>query len=509
MTCDEPLLDLDNIQGNIVPGFKKDCQHFLFFRIVQPELSRIWLKIIAARFSTAREVLDSHALWKQLRRRRGHDPDTLDFMFMNCALSHTGLEKLEVPKLNEFDDAAFKVGIEERAGLIGDPASGSGQPGAPDDWIVGAGRKQADLLLILGSDNLKWAISMERELTSQARKHGLQLIHVDRGHVRPGDQAGHEHFGFKDGISHPAIRGCKSSQHGDYVEPRTWPEAPEFDSFRARFAGPGRPLIWPGHFLFGYSRQKRDMPEEARPDSNPPGPEWASNGSFLVYRRLTQNVAGFHNFLAQAAQTLRDEGFDPNMSPEKLGAHLVGRWVSGWPIMRDRMLDIGRGQPGENYFSFATASTVALPEDPHPLNAEDASGNICPFAAHIRKVNPRDDPTDLGPMERTLQRLMLRRGITFGPEMDQPNEERGLLFVSYQSSIVSQFEFLMNEWVNTVNKPHDQGGADPLISAAGNTSIRLSNGAVPKTLDIPGGWVHASGGAYMFAPSIDFFESTL
>jgi hypothetical protein len=221
-------------------------------------------------------------------------------------------------------------------------------------------------------------------------------------------------------------------------------------------------------------------------------------------------VQGFHTFLAEASETLRQNGFDPDLTPERLGALLVGRWASGWPVMRDPIVDRGEQELGENYFTFTEATTVPLPNDPHPLNLPDPNGLICPFAAHIRKVNPRDDDVrDLGSKERTFQKLLLRRGITFGPEIeDQPQDERGLLFVAFQTSIVNQFEFLMNDWVNEANKPHANGGVDPIIGAARNTKISLGNGT-NSSLSIPGGWVVATGGEYMFAPGIRFFSNVL
>lgn len=506
---EEPVLDLDDIQGDIIPGFKKDSQHFLFFQIVDPEPARAWLKSLTPRLSTAQEVLAAHSMWKAMRLKLGREPDNLDFLFLNCAISAQGLEKLGVPDIQDFDDPAFKLGLEERSASIGDPPRSSGKPGSPETWIFGSGSRRPDVLLILATDNLDWAVKTERELITSAQQQGLQEIHVERGRVRPGAMAGHEHFGFKDGISHPAIRGRKSTAPDDFIEPRTWPEDSDFDIYRSRFAAPGHPLVWPGHFLFGYPRQERDKPELMRPNSEPPGPDWAVNGSFLVYRRLSQDVQGFHTFLAEATETFRQNGFDPNLTPERLGALLVGRWASGWPVMRDPNVDRGNQKVGENYFTFTEATTVALPDDSHPLNLPDPNGLICPFAAHIRKVNPRDDATDIGPKERTFQKLLLRRGITFGPEMDQPTEERGLIFVSFQTSIVKQFEFLMNDWVNEVGKPRDQGGVDPIIGSARNTSIRLMKGTKRYDLPIPGGWVTASGGEYLFAPSIRFFSQVL
>jgi Dyp-type peroxidase family len=254
----------------------------------------------------------------------------------------------------------------------------------------------------------------------------------------------------------------------------------------------------------------RDQPEEMMPNSEPAGPSWARNGSFLVYRRLKQDVTAFHDFLAHASNVLRDSGFDQTLTTDRLGALLVGRWASGWPVARGPYTDHGANQPGENHFRFSEATTAVLPNDPYPLNLADPHGNVCPFAAHIRKVQPRDDGTDIGPMERTFQKLILRRGITFGPELHHsPQSDRGLLFVSYQTSIVDQFEFLMNDWVNDPDKPHARGGVDPIISTARNSTIGLSDGGVPYPLTVPGGWVVTTGGEYMIAPGISFFATVV
>ncbi|UOQ54333.1 Dyp-type peroxidase [Hymenobacter cellulosivorans] len=504
---EEPVLELDDIQGNIFPGFKKDNQHFLFFRITEPTAARAWLKALAPRLSSASEVSVAHALWKHMRRRLAHEPNNLDFLFLNCAFSAAGLQTLGIEGVAEFEDEAFQLGLEARAGIIGDPSSGSGALGAPDTWLVGAGAAKPAVLLTIASDDQAWILQQEAELIQQAVQHGFELLHIDHGRVRPGALSGHEHFGFRDGISFPAIRGRASAATTDFVEPRSWPAGPQFDQQRQLYASPGRQLVWPGHFLFGYPGQWKDKPAEARPGSEPVGPAWARNGSFLVYRRLNQDVDRFHRFLTAAATELREQGFDPDMTPKQLGALLVGRWPSGWPVMRGP--DQGPNQEGENYFSFTAAQASPLPNDPHPLNQADFGGNICPFASHIRKVQPRDDGTDLGNMERTFQRLMLRRGITFGPELDDHAAERGLLFVSFQSSITNQFEFVMNNWVNDEDKPKGGSGFDAILGSKSNFTIQLRKNDTKVPLLIPGGWVHATGGEYFFTPGIRFFTEVL
>jgi len=503
---EEPILELNDIQGNIIPGFKKDCQHFLFFQIAEPGLAKNWLKSLVPKLSTANEVLKSHTLWKEMRMKIGSDPDNLDFLFLNCAISAAGLTKLGITGTEQFEDSGFKLGMEKRAGEIGDPGDGTMAPGAAETWLFGSKSNVADIVLILATDDESWAKQEETKLIDQALNSGLNLIHMDSGKVRPGKFAGHEHFGFRDGMSFPAIRGRVSEAADDFIESRNWPAGAEFDIYRGRYASPGRQLVWPGHYIFGYPRQLKDEPELPRDNSAPPGPAWAKNGSFMVYRRLRQDVPKFHQFLKDGAKTLQNSGFPSDLTPAKLGALLVGRWPSGWPIMRGDK-DQGADQPGENHFGFSEQTTAVLPDDVHPLNQADPDGITCPFSSHIRKVQPRDDSTDQGSMERTFQKLLIRRGITYGPEMDGENDnaDRGLLFVSYQSSIKDQFEFIMNDWVNDQNKPKSGAGPDPILAGGKDFKVYLKNKEIVCPLQVPGQWVTATGGGYFFSPGISFF----
>lgn len=82
--------------------------------------------------------------------------------------------------------------------------------------------------------------------------------------------------------------------------------------------------------------------------------------------------------------------------------------------------------------------SYAFPEDKQTQDR-------CPFAAHTRKTNPRDD---LG-KANVESRRMIRSGIQFGPEVSKDEatsgktkSQRGLLFVAYQSNIANGFEFI-------------------------------------------------------------------
>ena len=77
---------------------------------------------------------------------------------------------------------------------------------------------------------------------------------------------------------------------------------------------------------------------------------------------------------------------------------------------------------------------------------DQSTQDRCPFAAHIRKTNPR---ADLKNFSGTEIRRIIRSGIAFGPEVSaneassgKTSQDRGLLFVCYQSNISNGFQFI-------------------------------------------------------------------
>jgi len=338
---------------------------------------------------------------------------------------------------------------------------------------------------------------------------------------------GHEHFGFKDGISQPAIRGLASKDPTDFFDARLLASTDRnFDYF----AEPGRPLVWPGQFLLGYNRQD---PEEALKPKAPAPLEvgWQRNGSYLVYRRLRQKVHLFWQFCENGAQALGGATNKP-VSREFFAASLIGRWPSGAPLMRAPTADdaqLADDGSSNNNFSFANPTALVTLKDGKPASSvyppppADPYGRICPFVGHIRKVNPRDDDTEQGGPHDTLRRLMLRRGIPYGPPQDRAKlleddgVDRGLLFMAYQSSITDQFRFVTHTWANQANAPHDstpETGDDPLISQnAGQRFIRLPIDGDPandRLMALPEDpWVVMTGGGYFFTPSVSALAGAL
>ncbi|MBI3269641.1 MAG: Dyp-type peroxidase [Planctomycetes bacterium] len=504
----EPILALRDLQGNILPGFRKDRQHFVFFRIEDASAARRWLASLADRISSGDEVLHAHRTWKASRMRLGREPDNAHFLFLNLALSAGGLAKLlTTAELDEFDDDAFKVGLAARSVYIGDPKT-EGDPGHAASWKFGGPGKPVDLLAILASDDRPWVEEETASLVTAGDQHGLAHVHTDVGDVARSPSPGHEQFGFRDGISELAIRGRHPEPPHEFVVPRSIPKGKGFEEVRKQFATPSKRLVWPGNVLFGYPRQDPNDPTQGVATDFPAGPKWAANGSYLVYRRLRQDVEGFRRFLAETAASLQQSLGPDAPQPDKLAAMLVGRWPSGTPFIRSPGADAKIAGEAANYFGFDGPLGPPLPGDPAPPGAPDPNGRIVPLASHIRKSNPRDLGTDIGPATRTPPRLLVRRGITYA-DGEGPDADRGLLFVAYQSSIQNQFEFLMRTWINNPDRPEPQAGHDPiLVQRPGGTAL-LRLAGTELRIPLPGGLVIPTGGEYFFAPSVSFFERRL
>ena len=280
-------------------------------------------------------------------------------------------------------------------------------------------------------------------------------------------------------------------------------------------------LLWPGQILIGHPRQNgQDIATPLAP--LPAAAEWVINSSFMVLRILQQDVPAF--WAAMRSYARQVVGRDDDDATDWLAARVVGRWRSGAPVtrtpdtdnaafMQDSRVANDFGFRGEGTLPPLVAGQPSLPD--LPTSKADPNSAVCPFAAHIRKVNTRDDPTDQGSPDDTLVRLLVRRGIPYGRAYPDPRhaatdgEERGLIFISYQASIEREFEFLVQNWMNGDDTPHVGGGRDAVLGRHGPqndlpaTAISIVDPAggvhhLPQTTE----FITARGGGYFFAPSI-------
>lgn len=475
-------LDVDDIQGDILIGLQKFFEIFVFFQINDLASFRDVLRNkVVSQVTTTKQV---HARELELAEMKKKGDNTVKPMLgLNIAFTNTGLKKLQ-PAV-QINDASFNAGAVSQAPSLGDPTSGGKLSTWLPEYLSG---KIDGVLLVTGSiqaDTEKHAQEIQDFFGAS-----ITVIRKEEGNVRPGSEAGHEHFGWKDGISQPGIS----------------PLAALF---------PGQRPIDSGAFVFGVGTTVI-----------PPQPPLAKNGSLLVFRRLIQKVPEFNQFVNTQALTL---GVDPVI----LGARLVGRWKSGAPLdltpIQDD-LETG-GNPDENNdFDFST----------------DQGERHCPFGAHIRKTNPRSDfdpgSPDLQP--KVDPRRIMRQGIPFGPEVtdaeqqsNRSTEERGLLFACYQTQIPNQFEFLQIKWADNSNfispgavpktRPFPPNatitvGADPIIGQPTPPPQGTPNpqpmedpfpnyptGSTPSQLSTLPQFVVPTGGAYCFSPSITALKSLL
>ena len=540
----EPVLMVDEIQGNILGGFNKDHQGVIPLRFASDGASvtavRRWLARFVPRVTPLSEVLMFKHQFKRRKALAGVEPKDMVALWRNIAFSYPGLSKL-TPQAEAFTDTAFREGLSGSSSQrIGDPIT-IGAPGEKHSWVIGKPGEIPDILIVIAGDDPSAVEEEVNAVIAEACTIGMICSHYDIGHdlsyysnATLRYASGHEHFGFKDGISQPGVRGRLSTATDTFLTARIAPCSD--DPTLPEWAAPGQPLVCVGQFVLGYGKQDPAFPRRAiAPDKLGPepyasdpqavAPYWALNGSYLVYRRLRQDVAAFNRFLASRAQQLAQSPEFATMTAEKLGALLVGRWKSGAPLMRAPVADnpqLGASVPANNAFGYE--GSVDDPQDGFPFTATDPNGTVCPLVAHIRKVNPRDGDTDQGSPPATLGLRILRRGIPFGPPLppgamsDPGGEERGLLFLSYQASIFDQFEFLCRQWMNQPDKPFGDMGLDMIIGQNNRDTQRVRScvlstpaqkGSISTQDFDPKDWIIPTGGGYFFAPSLSALREVL
>ena len=519
----EPRLCMDNIQGNGIAGFSKDFQRFISLKVVggQEAQFKEWLAAHVDSFATAAEVLAFNRLFKALKDRRGTE-GTITATWTNILFSAACLKQLGVGSdIDASVDTSFRNGLAASSPDLGDPASGEGSLAS---WQFGSPSNEAGVLLVLASDKLADIDKAEDDLISSLllQRAGDQLqagagtpfvtpVFRDVGQTLPDPHRGHEHFGWLDGVSQPALRGVISSDRTsadqlDLLTPRQNPN----DLSEGQ---PGQDCIEPGAFVFGYVGPPPDLTTAPSVVQN--GSNFYDDGSLVVYRRLSQKVGAFRAMLAEKSS-------EHDIPVEVLGAKLVGRFKDGSPVVADDTTEhptIGNNDALVNWFSFQSSLPSGKPGDASQFDLSqagappfDASGLKCPFAGHIRKSNPRDDIT----FAQSNQHRLLRRGIPYGPPLaegtPEDNIDRGLIFIAYQTSIVHQFEFVTRNWINAGDFARPGSGVDPIIGAIDSNGKRKTahifqnfpdGDSQDITIELDKPFVVPTGGGYFFCPSID------
>jgi len=474
MTDAFSVAQLQDIQGFGIAGFKKDHQQLMFFRFGDPASGRRFLGWLEAQTASAWEVGSFNQLFSEIKARTdGEEP--ICATWIGVLISAMGYQALGVGTTSlpaGEGTNAFTAGMANRSQQTGD----TGPLDVPSGWLPpfrpGTG---VHLCIAIAADRQDDLDEATAKVGDQAAACGCDLVLQELGETLPQPLTGHEHFGFKDGMSQPAVDG--------YDDPPQ-PNEP--------------PAVAPGEFVLGYPCASGNPVAQA-------GSLWF-NGSFAVFRRLNQDVAAF-----RAQSNAGVPASNPNLSPDQTAAIMMGRWPSGAPLELNPTSDPGTPGDTPNAFQYQAA----------PFSDND--GHTCPHFAHIRKANPRDETTPNPATDSPLLHRMIRRGIPFGPRLPpsalDDGQQRGLHFLSIVSDLDRQFEFVQRQWINDPNFPGGQpnpnpgpygppqtgtpDGPDPIAAEADTgTECTLIQPAGPHQFPVAKQLVKVTAGEYFFVPAI-------
>ncbi|MBF6168691.1 peroxidase [Streptomyces gardneri] len=372
-----------------------------------------------------------------------------DRSWVTLAFTWTGLRALGVPhrSLATFPDE-FRQGMAARADILGDLGLDH-----PDHWVGGlAGDNLHAIAILFARDDAERVRGSRAHDQLVDRCAGVTVLSsLDVAAVPPLEYA-HDHFGYRDRLSQPVIE----------------------DSGEQPTPGTGAP-IKAGEFILGY-------PDEDGSPAGLPQPEVLSrNGSYMAYRRLQEHVGRFRDFLAEHTDTPEER--------ELLAAKLMGRWRSGAPLVLAPEKDdpeLGADMQRNNDFNYKEM-------DPY--------GYAAPLGSHIRRLNPRDTAVNM------RRRRLIRRGATYGPHLpeDVPEDgaERGIAAFVLCASLVRQFEFAQNVWINDKTF-HELGNErDPIIgNQDGTLEYKIPKRPIRKTIKGLPAFTTLMGGAYFFLPGL-------
>ena len=455
-------VDRKDIQGVLASGYDHlNYTRYLFLRVTDRVKARAWLAKVVDKVTTA-EHPGKHKAGNCL----------------NLALTFKGIEAMGIA-----GDLICGFSHEFKSGMIRPEAAqilGDNGPSDQEKWEFGSIETERGrplhLLVLLYADSEDSVRNFARACELYpivAANIGLELVYrQDASHDRD-DLT--EPFGFRDGISQPAVEGLvgKSSK--------------------------GRDLIKTGEFVLGYRDGKGLKSTIASIDNwyDPEGylaahPDYPNdrrafglNGTYLVFRKLSQNVSAFWDYVDLQS------GADPRRR-ELLAARLIGRWRSGAPLV------LAPDNPG------------ADPVNDFLYTPTDPEGLACPIGAHIRRANPRDSlPNWPSQSLATSNRhRIIRRGRKYQTPIGSEGgklgiQDQGLCFIALNADLLRQFEFIQYTWLNNPQFNGLDNDKDPVIGD-NDGSYQFTVQGMPFNCHVQGlpRFVTMKGGGYFFLPGL-------
>lgn len=495
-------LDLMDIQGNVIRAYGRfnfPLARYVFLRIHNGKKGRAFVAAVTQQVTTS-------AHWAA-------DPDNLSpdtvkkpEVATNIAFTYEGLKALELPRASLVGfSPEFMEGMKARKDIIGDDG-----PSAPNHWDPVWHGKQVHMFISLNAQTpefleakYEWLLKLIEDsgdgvslLSGHSGKDGVhdlpyQSANTLRDKVTS-EYTNKEHFGYTDGIGDPVFEGL----------PHDPKKAPLSVNGRGKQTVDGWAPLATGEFILGHIDEAKDYPAAPNPIL------LSRNGSYMVYRKLHQNVGSFNSFLEK-------EGKIYPGGKELLAAKFVGRW-------RDNGAPLSKAPDAKSKLDwderFGKTSSKAAKDDmlSNFTYDDDMSGAKCPFSSHLRRINPRasmeltkgafDTPSALA-----NRRRILRRGLPYGESNEQSNDkgEHGVIMMIINADINRQFEFVQQQWINYGND--FSAGNDKEIILGNHNKVNPSKAVIqvdPASAQPPyfvqniPRLVETRGGDYFFVPSL-------
>lgn len=417
------------------------------------------------------------------------------------AFSRSGLARLGVPPGEAGDGLAtfppaFVSGMSRRSNILGDEGDAAPETWRWQDAPVEKPMPSDGVLMIYGDSREACESLLAKHEEALGAKAFFHKVHTEPA---DGEDLRFEHFGFRDGVSQPLIRGAQrfllTDSPNDVVEPG------EFILGYRSNAGyfPPTPVVNAGTDALGLlptamSETPSRFPGFEEDAQGLMFHDFGRNGSFLALRLLEQHVKAFEDFVRDGADALKRNYPDLSsvvgapISEEWVAAKVVGRWKNGAPLVdQPHRPPKGHDIDLDNGFTFA---------------AQDPQGVRCPLGAHIRRANPRDSLLPGDPDARTLtnRHRLLRRGRSYTLRGDD-RTERGLLFACLCADLERQFEFVQQTWVNAPSFHGLTAEVDPLVGVGEDGQLTIPTEAGAIRLEGLPRFVTPRAGGYYFMPS--------
>jgi Dyp-type peroxidase family len=455
-------LNPTDLQGFVVRGYNMPYARYCFLHFQDPKRTCELLGKLLP-------IVTTGQLWDEKPKST-----------VNIAFTFQGLAALHLPlaTLNTFP-VEFQQGMKARGRILGDTGLNSAEHWE-ELWLDGHVHAWLGINGLSPEDVTAQFDAINAVIAESGGAHCLGFQDA-ASLFENGAFTAKEHFGYTDGFGNP-----------DYVDicRKTQPGQGKLDK-----DGNWTPLAT-GELLLGYADEAGELPVAPVPHL------LASNGTFMVYRKLHQNVGAFRAFLNKWSSYY---GAGDNFAREKLASKFIGRWRDGTPIEKSP------DAPNPGIVADANQNTDFK-------YGGDSIGARCPFGAHIRRVHPRDS---FGFDGRLINRRRItRRGLPYGPIA--PTEgaittseeavhldavDRGVIFMALNANLARQFEFVQQQWIAYGNDAHLGNEKDLLMGSHGEGEKFVIQGDTTRSnppfvcSSLPN-FVELRGGEYFFVPSI-------